>query len=447
MQETKLLEILASYNRFWSTGDIESGIRRDMLDVCLGRLDSKETVVLKGVRRSGKSTLLAQVIGHLIDEGVLPSAILRVNFEEPLFSAEYSVDLLEQVYRTYRERIRPGGKSWLFLDEIQNIPGWEAWVRGRSETEEIKVFITGSSSKVLSREIGTKLTGRHVSFEVHPLSFKEFLRFNNIEIKNELDYLENKTAIRHYFLEYVRFGGFPEAVLGKEDGELLLKHYFEDILYRDVAARHEIRDTANLRNLAVYLLTNAARRTSINKLKKNFHISQDKTEGYVSALLESYLIFQLQKFSFSLKSTLRAGFKPYAVDTGLRNRVAFSFSEDLGHLVENVVFNHLRRSHEELYFMGNGGETDFAVKEGMKITKLIQVWYDDSGLSAVPEREIAGFLRDEHAAEKAEAVLITNDYEDVIQVEGRPVRCIPAAKYLLFDSGWIGGGGRPAGGS
>lgn len=436
MLSVKIHEILLSYNRFWSTGTIEAGIERDILNKCLSQLESKEVIVLKGVRRCGKSTLMAQVIGHLLARGINPTQILRVNLEEPLFSTEYSIELLEQIYRTYRERVNPAGKCWLFMDEVQNIAGWESWVRGRSETEEIKIFVTGSSSQMLSREIGTKLTGRHISFEVFPLSFAEFLRFNDLSVGTELDYLTKKATVRNLFMDYMKYGGFPEVVLKQttEDKELLLKSYFEDLLYRDIVTRHEIRDVANLRNLAVYLLTNVAKLTSVNKLKNNFTISQDKTENYVSAIMESYLLFQLQKFSFSLKSSLRAGFKPYAIDTGLRNRVAFSFSEDAGRLAESAVYCHLKRKHEEVYFHANGSETDFVVKEGMKVTRHIQVWYEDATETAIPDRELACFGRPLDGHEGAENILVTNDYEDVIKTATATIRCIPAVKFLLFDT-------------
>ena len=433
MQTAKLYEIISSYNRFWSTGRIDAGIKRDILPACLGQLNSKEVVVLKGVRRCGKSTLMAQVIRELLARDVPPTAILRINLEEPLFSSEYSVELLEQIYRTYRERVQPEGKCWLFMDEVQNIPGWESWVRGRSETEDMKIFVTGSSSQMLSREIGTKLTGRNISFEVYPLSFQEFLRFNNLEIGTELEYTPRKATVRKLFSDYLKYGGFPEVVLKEstDDKELLLKNYFEDLLYRDIVTRYEIRDVANLRNLAVYLLTNVAKPTSITKLKNNFTISQEKTENYVSAIMESYLLFQLQMFSYSLKSSMRAGFKPYAIDTGLRNRIAFAFSEDMGWLVENVLFCHLKRHHEEVYYHANGSDTDFVVKEGMKITKRIQVWYDDVSVTAIPERELACFRGLPGDAETAELILVTNDHEDVVDVGTARVRCIPVAKFLL----------------
>ena len=433
MQSIKLFEIISSYNRFWNTGSIDAGIRRDILPACLGQLDSREVVVLKGVRRSGKSTLMAQVIRELLTRSVTPTAILRVNLEEPLFSSEYSIGLLEQIYRTYRERVNPEGKCWLFLDEIQNVPGWESWVRGRSETEDLKIFVTGSSSQMLSREIGTKLTGRNVSLEVYPLSFQEFLRFKNLEIATEFDYMDRKSIVRKFFNDYLKYGGFPEVVLkeSNEDKKLLLKSYFEDMLYRDIVTRYEIRDVASLRNLAVYLLTNVAKQTSITKLKNNFTISQDKTENYVSAIMESYLLFQVQKFSYSVKSTMRAGFKPYAIDTGLRNRVAFAFSEDMGWLVENVIFCQLKRHHEEVYYHSNGTDTDFVVKEGMKISRRIQVWYEDATETNIPDRELACFQKPLEGHESAESILVTNDLEDIIDIGTVRVQCIPVAKFLL----------------
>lgn len=433
MQTNKLFEIISSYNRYWTTGNIDAGIPRDILSACLGQLDSREVIVIKGVRRAGKSTLLAQVIRELLARNVQPTAILRINLEEPLFSSEYSVELLEQIYRTYRERVQPEGRCWLFMDEVQNIPGWEGWVRGRSETEDIKIFVTGSSSQMLSREIGTKLTGRNISFEVYPLSFREFLRFNNLEITSDFEYSNKKSSVRKLFNDYLKYGGFPEIVLkdSDEDKQLLLKNYFEDSLYRDIVTRYEIRDVTNLRNLAVYLMTNVAKQTSITKLKNNFTISQDKTENYVSAIMESYLLFKLQMFSFSLKSSMRAGFKPYAVDTGLRNRIAFAFSDDLGWLVENVVFCHLKRQHEEVYYHLNGSETDFVVKEGMRITRRIQVWYGDISEIGIPERELACFQKPLEGHEGAEAILVTNDYEDVIDTGASRVQCIPAVKFLL----------------
>jgi uncharacterized protein len=433
MEASKLLEILNSYNRFWATGAVEAGIPREVLARCARELNQKEILLLKGVRRSGKSTLMAQMIRILLEKDKNPNQLLRVNLEEPLFAAEYSVELLEQIYRVYREKVCPSGKCTLFLDEIQNIPEWERWVRGRSETENLKIIITGSSSRLLSREVGAKLTGRHVSFEIFPLSFPEFLRFKGVTVGSKADYFEQKPVIRNLFAEYRQYGGFPEVVLRKEpeDKELLLKQYFEDILHRDVVSRKEIRDTLTLQNLATYLMTNIGRLTSNTNLKRNFAVSQDKVENYTSALLESFLIYRLPKFETSLKKSLRARFKPYAIDTGLRNRVAFTFSEDSGWLAENIVLNHLRRHHEQIYYGGNGGEIDFIVKEGMRIVQSIQVWQADAGVTVIPARELAAFESPSRSATPGECILITNDLERMEKIGKKEIRCVPLVLFLL----------------
>jgi hypothetical protein len=433
METAKLLEILHSANRFWTTRSIEAGVPREALGRCLREMDRKEVLLIKGVRRSGKSTLMAQIVQALLAKNEDPRQILRVNLEEPLYAPEYSLDLLEQIYRVYREKVYPAGKCFLFLDEIQNIPGWERWVRGRGETENMKIVLTGSSAELLSRETGAKLTGRQVSFEIFPLSFAEFLRFKGAAAESKEDYFARKPLIRNLLAEYRQYGGFPEVVLRPEaeDKELLLRQYFEDILYRDVVSRHKIRDILTLQNLAVFLLTNIGRLTSVTNLKRNFAVSQDKVEHYTSALLESYLVCRVPKFALSLKKSLRARFKPYAIDTGLRNRVAFTFSEDSGWLAENLVLHHLRQRHENLFYGSNGVEVDFLVKEGMRVAQSIQVWYADPAETQIPARELTPFAVHPRVADSGESLLITNDLERVEKVGKREIRCVPLAVFLL----------------
>lgn len=433
LRDEKILEILNSYNRFWSTGKIDAGIPRDLAGRCARQLETKEVLLLRGVRRSGKSTLMAQLIVHLLKNGTEPARILRVNLEEPLFAAEYSIELLERIYRIYREHVAPSGRCYLFLDEIQNVDGWEKWVRARGETEPVKMIVTGSSSRLLSRDAGSKLTGRHVSFEVFPLSFAEFLRFRDVTLASRADYYRLRDRVRNLFQEYIRFGGFPEVVLRQadEDKALLLKQYFEDIIHRDVVARQEIRDVLTLQNLALYLLTNIGRLTSVSSLKKNFGVSQDKIEHYTSALLESCLLHRVARFDFSVKRIVRARFKPYCIDTGIRNRVAFSFSGDQGWLAENVVLNQLRGIHEEIYYGANGAEVDFIVKEGVRVAKRIQVWYADAADSALPARETLAFEQAGRDRETVERLILTNDLEQTMKVAGREVRCVPLVMYLL----------------
>jgi len=433
MNTDNILKILNFQNKFWATGRISAGIERELLRTCLRQRESKEIIVLKGVRRSGKSTLMAQIIQELLQSGVKPTEILLVNLEEPLFSSEYSIDLLERVYRTYRERVQPTGHCYLFVDEIQNIPSWETWIRGRQESENMKIFLAGSSSLLLSPEIGTKLTGRQVSLEVFPLSFREYLRFQGLTVSKEQEYYLHLSPIRKFFYDYLQYGGFPEVALKKEEEEkeLLLKNYFEDILYRDLAARGAIRDVLTLRNLVLYLLANVGNITSINKLKNNFSISQDKVQHYLSVILESYLLFALRRFTSSLKTDQRSGFKIYAVDTGLRNRVALPFSRDWGRLVENMIFTHLRREFDDLSFGKNDGEVDFILRKGITMEALIQVWYADENETTIPPREIQGFCQMKPET-PVPCMLLTNDLEKRIELNSTRLYCLPVTKFLLF---------------
>ena len=210
--------------------------------------------------------------------------------------------------------------------------------------------------------------------------------------------------------------------------------------HRDIVSKYGIRDAVTLRNLAVYLMTNIGRLTSISNLKKTFGVSQDKIENYASALLETYLVHRVPKFSWSLKRSLRERFKIYAVDTGLRNRVAFSFSEDSGWLVENVVLNHLQRQFEEIYFESTSGEIDFVTKEGIDLTQRIQVWYADPADMDIPERELRCWSglktpKNDNALSprigQIRNILLTNDLERELTLGEIKVSCLPVILFLL----------------
>ncbi len=199
-------------------------------------------------RRAGKSTILYQVINKLQDDGIDPKAILHINFEEPGLSPYLQPALLDQLYDLYRSRIFPKGRAYIFLDEIQNVPEWERWVRARNDLENIKIFITGSSSALLSGELATVLSGRNFCFNIYPLSFKEVLKFKNISVPNK-PFPSTPPAEVHYALnEYLQWGGFPRVVLAKHDEERarILRRYFDEILFKDIVQRYEIRNVMAL---------------------------------------------------------------------------------------------------------------------------------------------------------------------------------------------------------
>ena len=316
--------------------------------------------------------LLANTIAH-------PHQVLYVNFEDPIFTKQNHL-LLDQILRIYRERHNPDQKAYLFFDEIQNIAGWEKWVRIKVDHERNhKLFLSGSSAKLLSAEIGTALTGRHLTFEAWPLSFTEFLSFQGLVLNTNstaATLLKHKTKIRRYFREFLRYGGFPEVVLRQEPlfKSLLLAQYFDDILYRDIVERHSIRDIATLRQLAVYGLSQSAQLTAMNRVKNIFAVPLDVARHYFSYYNDSYLLLELPKFSYKVSERLRAPRKFFACDLGMQQFVAgLPDDRNLGWQAETIVHLHLRHTERELYFLENGRSIDFVVVHGGKPAQLIRV--------------------------------------------------------------------------
>jgi predicted AAA+ superfamily ATPase len=346
--------------------------------------------------------------------------------------------LLDELYRTYRERVYPQGRATLFLDEIQRVPEWERWVRTRTETEDIKVFLTGSSSALLSREFGTLLTGRHVQFEVWPLSFGEFLEFRGIEVPSRPHLEGSPPQIQHALTEYLRWGGFPEVVLAddEERKSRLLKQYFDDVLYRDVALRHEIRDLPSLRALAVHLMTLTASLVSFTRLSRVLGISADQARAYCGYLEEAFLVELLPYLSLKLALRRRHPKKVHAVDTGLRNAACLTGSPDLGRLAETAAFRALRaEGGGELSYWRGQGEVDLARRVGTRIDALVQVAWsvEDAGTL---EREVAGL--EETGAEHAGArkvLVVARPLGDRGRDLPASIEVIPLWRFLLGEEG------------
>ena len=388
-----MIDLLSRWNR-WGAATLAPGHARDVLEQIEPVLDTKDVVGLVGPRRAGKSTVLYQLMDTIARRGVPPEQMLHVNFEEPGFAAELGIELLDRIWSAYRDEVAPTGRVYLFFDEIQVVPGWERWVRARSETEDVKVFVTGSSATLLSRELGTVLTGRHVSFRVHPLSFPEFLRFRGIAAPKSKR-LVDAPPMQKALQEYVLWGGFPEVVLAADPRrkELLLKQYFDDVVYRDVALRHEVRDLPTLRGLAVHLLGQTASLVTFQRLAGLLGVSVEQVRTYCGHLQEAMLLDLLPIYSQKLADRTRNPHKVFAVDTGLRNAVCFTATPDLGRLAETVVFGALQRTPQDgLFYWRNGREVDLVVRRGERVVRAVQVAYELRDAATVA-REFEGLER------------------------------------------------------
>jgi len=238
MNKNEIIEILQDWN-FWKK-DLESGIERSTyLNKLKDFLETNQIVVITGARRAGKSFLMRQLINNLISNGVSRDNILMVNFEDPRFT-ELGTKTLQKIYEVYLEFLNPKGDTFIFLDEVQEVAGWEKWVRTIHELKKAKLVISGSNAKLLSTELSTLLTGRHIDLGVFPLSFEEYLIFNGLDLKDRLDFVSKRVEIERLFIKYLEWGGFPEVVLSGEKKQLLL-HYFEDIVNKDLIKRYKIR--------------------------------------------------------------------------------------------------------------------------------------------------------------------------------------------------------------
>ena len=387
----------------WELNAFDPGVERkesNLVDTSL-----PYAIIISGIRRCGKSTLLHQLLGKL-------NSFYYLNFEDTRLIGFEAQDF-EKLDEAFDELY--GEAEFYLFDEIQNIENWEIFVRSRLDRRK-KFIITGSNASLLSRELGTRLTGRHVDIELFPFSFEEMLLFG--QIKGSAD----------TFDEYLFNGGFPEYLKFRKP--YLLRELLNDILQRDIVARHNIRDSRSLRAMAVYLLTNAGKVFSYNGLRRMFDLGSTNTAiSYVSYLEDSYLIFTVPKFDYSLKKQIVNERKVYSVDNGLSVANSASLTRDRGRMLENAVFVALRRSHREIYYFRERGECDFLIKEGNALSEAIQVTYELNEDNK--DREINGLLEALSKFDLVGGLILTHSQEDRFTIDGREITVLPVWKWML----------------
>lgn len=358
--------------------------------------------VISGIRRCGKSTLMRSIMQQY---GVNTAFF---NFEDTRVAGFESSDFqkLDEVMGTER--------AAYFFDEIQNVPQWELFVRQLHDRGE-KVFITGSNASLLSRELGTRLTGRHVRHELFPFSYSEFLHYRNLGPGAE--------TLSRYLME----GGFPEY-LGTLRIEVL-QTLFQDIVMRDIAVRHGIRNPQVLMDIALHLLSNVGKETTFNKLARSFGVgSVNSVSDYMKWLQDSYLIQLVPMLSSSARQQAINPKKVYAIDTGMAVANSLSMSEDRGRLLENAVYLHLRHQQHTVFYFKGKAECDFVVMHGNRYTQAIQVC--DELHTDNLDRELRGLAEAMSATGLNEGVIVTRSQWDTFNISGRRVQAIPAHDYF-----------------
>lgn len=393
---------------------------------------------ITGPRRAGKTYICFQTINQLLEKKVSKENILYINFEdEKLLNA--NADDLNNLLEKYLElsTINKRQNIFLFLDEIQNVENWDSWVRRISDTEKnIKLILTGSSSKLLSKEISTKLRGRVLNTEVYPLSFKEYLNWKKIDYNlKTLVHSKDKIQIKKAFSSYLQEGGYPALFVNKVPREQVLQSYYQSMIFKDVIERHKIKEIKKLKILIKLLFESVTKEISYNKLANKlkslgFNISKSTVIEYISHLEDAYLFFENIKYEYSITKQLGSIKKIYCVDNGLLNAVSFKFSEDRGKLIENLTFIELKRRNKEIYFYSEKGECDFLIKEKNRVTFAIQVTENMNEENS--KREIKGMV---NALEKyglKEGIILSLDNEEKQEkINNKKIKYIPLWKWLL----------------
>jgi predicted AAA+ superfamily ATPase len=412
--------LLEQHQVFWQR---DTGIERAQLAEIERVANLPHAVIISGLRRAGKSTLLAQLAHRLGKD-----AFFYINFEDDRFLG-FQADDANDLYQALLELF--GERKVFVIDEVQNIHGWEHFVRRFMEMG-IKFYITGSNASLLSRELGTRLTGRYVPLELFPFSFAEFLHFKGYVLPDLARLTTADTALLQRRIdEYLRLGGIPDAL--KYPDMSLLRTLYDDVLYRDIATRYHIEEVRALKELAFYLMSNPASQISFNKLKEQFRLGSVNTiKNYIEYLENSWLIFTMNVYDYSVKRQQIAAKKVFPIDTGLANAIGFSFSANTGKLLEAVVFLALRRKTSEVFYYTTpaGFEVDFYLPESRQ---LIQVSQSLSN-PATREREVRALVDAMRSLKISQGLILTDANAESIKENGFTITIRSIAEWLLENS-------------
>ncbi|MBI2411423.1 MAG: ATP-binding protein [Candidatus Kerfeldbacteria bacterium] len=397
-------------------------IEREQFSSVLKNAPLPHVVTIAGIRRCGKSTLLLQTMKRL------QANSYYCNFEDERF-VDFTVNDFNTLYEVFVQL--HGEQNIFFFDEIQNIPGWERFVR-RMYNNGHKFYVTGSNAALLSKEFSTKLTGRHVTVPLYPFSFNEFLDFHKQKwSKKDFQYTKRRAILLGLFEKYMEEGGMPEYL--KYHNTNVLTEVYNDILYRDIVARYEIKEVKVLRELALYLLSNVATQFSYNALKKMLQLgSMNTVKSYIEYLENSFLFSTVNQFDYSLKKQQFAPKKIYCIDTSFINTIAFKHSENEGHILENIVYMALRRNKEDIFYYRTekGKEVDFLIRKGTKPTLLIQVALNLAS-AKTKERELSALIEAMDEWKMKTGYILTKNTTDTIKQNGKTIYILPVYQWLL----------------
>jgi len=409
--------------QFESFQSYDLGVEREILNQLKKTIIAPQVTVITGLRRVGKSTLLAQIAKKYLKEGYF-----YVNFEDERL-LNFQVQDFDSLHETLISLF--GEKKIFLFDEIQNVPEWERFVR-RLHDQGYKFIVTGSNASLLSQELGTRLTGRSIRIDLFPFSFSEFLSFKKQKIPT-FDVLTTKQrgGLLNLTNQYIASGGIPDALKYQE--LKIHQTLYNDVLYRDIATRYKLENVKSLKELAFYLVSNTSTLVSFNKLKELLKLGSVNTvKSYIDYLENSWLFFVVNKFAYSVKEQQIAAKKIYCIDTGLVSSVGFSFSENKGKLMENIVYLQLKRKYQDIYYFKTAEdyEVDFFVpKENI----LIQVSQNFDS-PETQRREIRALVAPKKELSKVEKfVIVTESSKQTLKIDDLIIQIVPLYEWLLQE--------------
>jgi predicted AAA+ superfamily ATPase len=396
-------------------------------------LNTKKIITLVGIRRCGKTSILYDMINKLSDT-VSKTKILFLNFEDERL--DLSIDELNLILESFSELYPEQNlqECYFFFDEIQNITGWEKFVRRVYDSASKNIYITGSNSKLLSSDIATSLRGRALVFEVYPLSFSEYLFFKDIKVdlysSKSLAYIKNAQEM------FLKNGGFPETLfLEEEYKNRTLQEYFNVLLYKDLAERYNIANTVALKFFLKRIIASTTKQISINKIynelkSSGIKIGKNTLYDFLDYVQNIYLALVLHRYDKSLINKELGEKKIYSIDIGLNNAIEFKFSDNIGKSLENAVFLELKRNYSEIfYYRDANSECDFVVNEKNTVAHAIQVTYD-MGDEDTKNRELKGLIAACKYFRLNNGTIITFDTQDEIILDNINVSLIPFYKWV-----------------
>jgi uncharacterized protein len=397
-------------------------------------IDTNKIVTLIGVRRSGKTYHLYEIIKELVNNGVPRSEIIYINFEdERLDLGSQDLDVIIQAYRELYPNVDLGHCHFLF-DEVQMVSGWEKFVDRIFESISKNIYITGSNSKLLSKEIATALRGRTITYEIYPLSFAEYVSVLSPGLNIATSAGQTKTKL--LFADFVSRGGFPETVRQSVDvASRILQEYFGVMILRDLVERYDIGQVALLKYFCKRAIGASAGEFSVNKIynelkSQGYKISKDSLYAYQDNVEAIFMSRLVAKYSESVVKSEGSAKKIYAIDTGLGSAVDYKLASDKGRLLETVVLLELLKAGKVVNYYNEGVECDFVVTDRGQVVTAMQVsvdLYDPT----TRKRELKGLISACKNLHLSEGYIITQDTQEEVVVDGIKVFIVPAWKYFL----------------